>query len=324
MKRMTSIGVIIVAVVVVLAGCSSGGSGGNDAASPDTDKLITIHVGETAGVPSAFLNYGVQEGYFEKEGLDVVVDTGQGGAAAIPSVIGGSSQFAGSNTVSVILAKSEGLPLQMIAPGTFAADSKDDAWSALLVPKDSKIKGPEDLAGKTIAVSTLQNIGDVTIKSSLEQMGIDISGIKFVEIGFPDMLAALANGNVDVVWEIEPFYAQALAAGDRAVLYPYQAQPGLMIGSFVASDSYIAKNPKIVKAFQNGIEATVNEVNDDPDSFRAALVKLAKIPEALTKAIHLPTWKTSIDVKSLQFVEEHMEKYGIITNPVDVSKLVAK
>ena len=71
-------------------------------------------------------------------------------------------------------------------------------------------------------------------------------------------------------------------------------------------------------------DITVNAVNDDPDSFRAALVKLAKIPEALTKAIHLPTWKTSIDVKSLQFVEEHMEKYGIITNPVDVSKLVAK
>lgn len=324
MKRLKSLGAIV-AATLVLSACSAGGTSDDKAASPDIATPITIHVAETAGVPSAFLNYGVQQGFFEKEGLDLVVATGAGGAAAIPGIISGTTEFAGSNIVSVVLAKSKGLPLQIVAPGTFAADTTDNAWSAILVSKDSPIQKPADLAGKTIAVNTLQNIGDVTIKASLEKLGVDVSGIKFIELGFPDMLAALANGNTDAVWEIEPFLTSGQAAGDRAVLWPYvQAQPGLMIGSFAASDDYIAKNPKVIEAFQQGIKATVESVTKDPDAFRAALPGLAKIPEASAKAMHLPTWKTSVDAKSLGFVEEHMYSYGIITTRVSAPDLIAK
>jgi NitT/TauT family transport system substrate-binding protein len=324
MKRLQALGVVLAAALALTA-CSTGGNTDNKAASPNTSKPIAVHVAETAGVPSAFLGYGVQKGFFEKEGLDLTVDTGAGGAAAIPGIISGATQLAGSNTVSVVLAKSKGLPLQIVAPGTFAADNSDNAWSAVLVRKDSPIQGPQDLAGKTIAVNTLQNIGDVTIKSSLEKAGVDVSGNKFIELGFPDMLAALSAGNADAVWEIEPFVTAGRAAGDRPVLWPYeQAKPGLMIGSFVASDDYIAKNPKVIDAFRRGINATVESVTKDPDAFRAALPGLAKIPEASAKAMRLPTWKTSVDLESLKFVEERMRTYGIISNKVDVSALLAK
>lgn len=322
MNRLQSLGAVI-AAALVLSACSTGG-GDTKAEAPDSADPLTINVAETAGIPSAFLAYGVQQGFFEDEGLDLVVDTGAGGAAAIPGVISGTTELAGSNIVSVVLAKSKGLPVQIVAPGTFGSDTIDNAWSAILVSEDSPIQEPADLAGKTIAVNTLQNIGDVTIKSSLEQLGVDVSGIQFIELGFPDMLAALSNKNVDAVWEIEPFLTSGLASGDRAVLWPYvQAQSGLMIGSFVASDDYVAENPKVIEAFQRGINSTVESVTSDPDAFRAALTSLAKIPEASAQAMHLPTWKTSVDLESLKFVEEHMDTYGIISTRVDVSTLLA-
>lgn len=333
MKRINLLGLGFAAAVLLTACSGAGGAGSTGGATdapgqstaPGPTKPITVHVAETAGVPSAFLNYGVDQGFFEKEGLDIVVDTGAGGAAAIPGIIGGTTDLADSNVVSVILAKSKGLPLKIVAPGTFGADIQDHAWSAVLVSKDSPIKSAADLAGKTIAVNTLQNIGDVTIKSALEQQGINIEGIKFVEVGFPNMLAALSNGNVDAVWEIEPFMTSGLSAGDRAVLYPYvQAHPGLMIGSFVATESYIAEHPDVVKAFQRGFEATVNSVMNDPDGFREALPELAKIPEAAAQKMQLPTWKTQVDVSALEFVEEHMQKYGISTNKVDVSAMLSQ
>lgn len=323
MKRFQPLGMIF-AAALVLSACSGGG-GGKNADASNSAEPVTVHIAETAGMPSAFLAYGVQQGFFEKAGLDLVVDTGAGGAAAIPGVISGSIQLAGSNTVSVLLAKSKGLPLKIVAPGTFATETPDKDFSAILVPAGSQIQGPRDLAGMTIAVNTLQNIGEVTIKAALEQSGVDVSGIKFIELGFPDMLAALEAGNADAVWEIEPFVTAGLNSGDRAVLWPYaQARPGMMVGSFVASESYVAQNPKIVEAFRRGINATVDAVTQNPEAFRAALPQLAKIPEAAAKEMVLPIWKTTVDVESLKFVEERMHTYGLISTRVDVSAILLK
>ena len=60
--------------------------------------------------------------------------------------------------------------------------------------KDGPIKSGKDLEGKTIAVNTLKNICEVTIKASLEKEGVDVDKLKFTEVPFPDMLAALENG----------------------------------------------------------------------------------------------------------------------------------
>lgn len=326
MKRLPLLATVFAATLVLSAcsGAGSGsGSGSGDSAAPSADAPVTVNVAETAGIPSAFLSYGVQQGFFSDEGLDLVVDTGAGGAAAIPGVVSGSTQFAGSNVVSVILAKSKGLPLKLIAPGTFATDTVDKDFSAVLVSGESPIQGPDDLAGATIAVNTLENIGDVTIKTALEASGVDVSGISFVELGFPSMLAALDAGQVDAAWIIEPFVTAGLKAGDRAVLWPYvESFPGLMVGSYVASESYVADNPTIVASFQRGVSATAKSIATDPDSFRTALTELASVPEAAAQSLVLPTWKSDVDLDSLTFMEEQMFAYELTSTRVDVSSML--
>ena len=322
MKRLPLLATVF-AATFVLSACSGAGSGSGDSAAPSADAPVTLNVAETAGIPSAFLSYGVQQGFFSDEGLDLVVDTGAGGAAAIPGVVSGSTQFAGSNTVSVLLAKSKGLPLKIIAPGTFATDTADKDFSAVLVSDGSPIQGPDDLAGATIAVNTLENIGDVTIKTALEASGVDVSGISFVELGFPSMLAALDARQVDAAWVIEPFVTAGLNAGDRAVLWPYvESFPGLMVGSYVASESYIADNPAIVASFQRGVSATAESIAADPDSFRTALPKLASVQEAAAQSLVLPIWKTDVDLDSLTFMEKQMFAYKLTSTRVDVSSML--
>ena len=70
-------------------------------------------------MPSAFLQYGVEKGYFKKRKLDVKVQPSQGGATVIPSVVSGDIDIGGSNLVSVLLAQSKGVPVKIVAPGTF-------------------------------------------------------------------------------------------------------------------------------------------------------------------------------------------------------------
>ena len=58
------------------------------------------------------------------------------------------------------------------------------------------MKTPKDLEGKTIAVNTLNNICGVTINATLEEKGVDVSTLKYTEVPFPEMVAALEKGRV--------------------------------------------------------------------------------------------------------------------------------
>src|SRR5215208_3372386 len=199
-------------LTLLLAACGDDDGGGGEAG-----KAATVKVEDTAGVPSAFLEYGVQKGFFKKRKLTVNVKPSQGGATVVPAVVSGNVDIGGSNLVSVLLAQGKGIPLKIVAPGTFVqADRKKD-FSAILVKGSSDIRSPKDLEGKTLAVNTLKNVAEVTAKASLSKKGVDVSKIKLTEVDFPDMNAAIEQGRVDAAFVIEPFVTQGVAAGSRIV-----------------------------------------------------------------------------------------------------------
>lgn len=313
----------VATICLILAGCggsdATGGGQELDPASP-----VSINVAETAGIPSAFLNYGVKQGFFEQQGLDVAVDTSTGGAAAVPGLINGGTQLAGSNNVSALLAASQGLPVNIVAPGSFATETDDEDFSAVLVADNSDIEGPADLEGKTIAVNTLENIGEVTISAALGKLDVDVSTIDFVEIGFPDMIPALERGQIDAAWEIEPFVAISAKSGNRPILRPYvESHPGLMVGSFLATTQYREQNPQVIEAFRAGITATAEAVAKKPEDFRDELPELANVKPEEAEAMVLPEWKADVDVGSLKLIEEQMRSQGLTNEKLDIATVVA-
>ncbi|MGH3750004.1 MAG: ABC transporter substrate-binding protein, partial [Micromonosporaceae bacterium] len=280
----------LAAIALALAGCSSGGATGD--AQLDPKHPTTITVGEVPGIPAAFLAYGQKQGLFAEHGLKLNVKTAAGGAAIIPALVSGSYDIGGSNAASVLIAASKRVPVKMVAPGTFATKTADKDFSAVLARPGSGIASPKDLEGKTIAVNTLQNIGDLTIKAALEKRGVDGDSVEFTEIGFPDMLPALESGRVDAVWEIEPFVTLGRASGAKPVLWPYvETKPGMQIGSYVAGKQLLEERPEVAKAFGRGVADTARAITDDPDAFRKALPSLAKVKPELADKIVLPAWQ---------------------------------
>lgn len=315
-------------VVTLLGACGSSGAAPGEGASSGSGlssaSPTQVRVAETAGIPSSFLDYGKSKGFFSKRGLDLKIDSSVGGAAVVPALISGSIQIGGSNTTSVLLASSKGLPLVVIAGGTYATETPEKDFSAVLAGPSSGIKSASDLAGKTIAVNTLRNIGDITIKASLEKQGVDVKGIKFVEAGFPDMLSLLAKGDVDAAWEIEPFVTIGQSQGFQPVLWPYVgAQPGLMAGSFITSKKYLAEHADVVKAFRDGVIETAKSIETDPLAFRTAIPQLTKTSPAIAQKMVLPEWKGTVDVDSLKWMAGEMKKYGLVDKDIDVQAIVA-
>jgi NitT/TauT family transport system substrate-binding protein len=310
---------LVAAMLVVLAGC--GGDDGTEGtpAGKGTERTA-VTVQDVAGIPSEFLAAGVKQGFFEKRALDVTVKTAAGGAAIIPAVVSGDVQIGGSNVVSVLIAATKGLPIQMVAAGTFGPQTKEDDWSAVLV-KEGSIRSPKDLEGKTMAVNTLQNVATETATAALENVGVDASKVKFTEVDFPDMLGALGAGRVDSVFEIEPFVTAGLGRGFRRVLSPYyETKPDLQIGSYVMSKQYLEGHPKVAEAFRAGVDDTAAWVREHPDEFRRVLaaggVKGAQ-------DLKLPNWKGAIDRASLETHMKLMRAQGLIEKAPSLDDVVA-
>jgi NitT/TauT family transport system substrate-binding protein len=316
-------GAVALAVFALVAGAcapSQESSGGNESAAPEQPTSAesapagptTVRVGDILGIPAAYLQYAVQEGYMEEQGLDVEVVPNPGGAANIPGIESGDFDIAGSNVVSVLLARGQGLDVKMISAGTFASEDPAEDFSQVLVAEDSPIREPADLNGTAVAVNTLSNIAEVTIRASLENAGADHADIEFVEMGFPEMIPALQGGEVDAIHVIEPFLSIGLGEGLRPIIAPYAGtQPGMAIGSYFSSEAFIAENPEVVDNFIAGVTAAGDAIAEDPEGFRDALVDLADLEPAVADTVKLPDWGGPIDTASVEMIGDLMVRYEL-------------
>lgn len=298
--------------LAMLAGCSS---------TPERGDLTKVTVGVMPIVDTSPIWLGVEEGFFEEQGLDVTLEIAQGGAAIVPSVVSGNYEFGFSNMVSLFVASEKGLPLTMLTPGsTTSGDTARDYGGVLTVADDIEV--PADLAGKTVAVNTLQNIGDATISEIVERDGGDAGAIKFVEMGFPDMPAALSGGQVDAIWVMEPFLSIALGQGARAVTYNYaEVDPALPISAYFTTKQYAQSEPEIVERFVAGMTKSLDYAAAHPDKLREIMAAYTEIDPALREQLVLPAFPSQFNDDAIQALADLALKHGLLTGPLDILEI---
>jgi NitT/TauT family transport system substrate-binding protein len=302
--------------VTACGGGSSAPSGGSNGGP------TTLNVQETAGVPSAFVAFGIQKGFFDKQKLKIKLQSSQGGATTVPALVSGKIQVAGSNVVSLLIAASKGLPVEAIAPGTSAHGAGQKDFGALMVGKSSQIRDVKQLAGKTVAVNTLNNIAEVVVRASLQKAGVDPKDVKLQEVDFPDMAAALSKGDVDAAFLIEPFVTIARQAGDRIVDYSYvTTEPNLQVGAYAVSRKFAEQDPDAVKRYRAAVGETATYLMDHQSEFRTFLAKQAKTPAKLARTMELPTFTTKLNTASLQKTAALVQQFGLVKGAVKVDDL---
>jgi ABC-type nitrate/sulfonate/bicarbonate transport system substrate-binding protein len=320
MSTRARIGAALTVATLLAAGC-----GGDDGApaEPSEEALTRVSVADTVGAPLYFLSYGEQQGHFADAGLELEVTSSAGGATVIPQVVGGTLDVAGSNVVSVLVGVAEGLPLRMVAGGTSTSEDAEQDFSGLVVAADSPVTGIADLAGQRVAVNGLGNINAIVLGSMLEEAGLPFDDVQFVEVPFADMAAAVQGGDVAAAVLIEPFLTIAEHQGLRLVGRPYSdLRPGLQIGTYVMTEEFVAGNPSVVAAFQEGVQATAEAIRADPDAFRAALPSLGDVSPELADQVRITTWRGTSDRESLELVQDLMVRYRLLAQPVDLDEVI--
>jgi NitT/TauT family transport system substrate-binding protein len=317
MRRLTT---AVVVLALGVAGCGSGGSGSSGANSGTVDK---VKVGVIAIADVAPIYLGKSKGFFSQRRIDLTMVPGSGGAASIPGVVSGQFQFAFGNVTSLLIARDQNLPLKALASGDASTGVTGKDFSAVVVPARSPISSAKDLAGNTVAVNNLKNIGDTTVKASVRKAGGDPTKVRFVEMPVPDMPAALAAGRVDAAWVVEPFVTIARDQGNRPVAWNMvDAVPKLTAALYFTSEKMIQQNPDLVRRFTEAINESLAYAQAHQDEARQIVNTYAKIPADVLPRITLPAWPTEINRDSIQQLAALVQQDGLISKPADLSRLL--
>ncbi|SRR5699024_5441103 len=303
------------AIVGVTAACGSGGGSGDVSL-----RLDFVHTGK-----DAIWTYGVEQGFFSDEGIDLDILDGKGSGTTAQTVSNGSDDFGIMDSGTAITVAAEGLPIRGVA-SVF-----DQSPVTILSPADAALTTPEDLEGKSVAVTS----GDgpsILLPALLDANGVDESSLNLVNMQPQAKLTSLLSGDVDAVSTISLVEVALEQQGMDIHSMPYRdfgvETPGYYLAT---STSYLEKNRDRVEGFvratQKSIEATLADPDAAIDSFMDKYSDYDREQAEAELAVMLPLimgpgaedhptgW---IDMDLAESTTEVLEEFGDVKDPEPV------
>ncbi|PRY33725.1 ABC transporter substrate-binding protein [Umezawaea tangerina] len=327
--RMIVGGLSVLAMLTSVAGC--GLLGGKEADAPATSAAAdgkvekpSINLGVLNVLDVASVHVALKKGYFKDEGLDVKLTVLDTGAASIPALVKGDLDFSFGNWVSFFSAEAKDA-LKDVGGFKLVSDgyqAKPEMF-LLLGKKDGPVKGPKDLAGKTIGINAKRNIAELTAKATLEANNVDPNGVTFKEMKFGDMQAAVDNGSVDAAFMVEPFITSAQRSAGQVTVMDAASGPtdNIPIAGYTTSGKFAKENPKTVAAFQRAMAKGQKDAADR-SIVEPLLQDYAKVDKETASLVHFGEYPTSLDATRLQRVATLMKTYGLLDKELDVKPLI--
>lgn len=320
--RIRDLGVLAccAALSVSAAACSSSASSSGSSGSGLEKTHLTV--GALAVADDAPLYLAIKDGYFRQEGLTVTPVAVAASTEAIPDMLRGSVDIiAGANYVSFFEAQSKGVvSFKVLADATHC---QADSFDVMALP-GSGITGPAGLAGKTVAVNLTGNVQTLTLDSVLTANGLKAASVHYVEVPFPDMVAALKAHRVDAISAIEPYITASEEQDGAASVMSQCTGPtsGFPLSGYFATSAWAAKYPNTAKAFQKAIDKAQALADSDPQAVRAILPTYTAITAKTADVLNLNSYPTSVSLAPLKQVETLMQSQGMLSNPLNVTSVM--
>ena len=309
--------VALTATLLAAAACSS--------QDDRSDKAVgtKVSVGVIPIIDVAPIYLGRQKGFFSSRGIDLTMVPEQGGAPIVKGVLAGKYQFGFSNVTSLMAAKTEGAPLKAVANGVASTGRPGRDFSAIVVADGSPIRSAKDLTGKRVAVNTLKNLGDTTVRQSVRLAKGNPSTIQFQAMPFSDMPGALLTQQIDAAWVVEPQLSQVLTQGGQIIASNYvDTAPDLTVAMYFTGTAEIDKDPELVKHFAEAVNESLRYAAGHPEEVRATVGTYTKINDVVRTAMILPSWPNAINRPSLERLAALGRQDGIFTKPPALDDLL--
>src|SRR5699024_6982767 len=213
-----------------------------------------------------------------------------------------------------------GLPVVLISGNDVA---KDD--HGIFVAEDSDIEDFADIEGKSFAVNNLQNIGTVSVYAQLEELGLSPDSVDPVDMPNPYTATVVANGNVDAIWQVEPFQTISKQSGLKRIGDMFAGPAADMpVGGWVTTREFAEQNPEVIAAFRQALSQSSAELQGNHELHLELVPQYTEIDDAVAEELTLPHYDTELNIDALQYGADLMEEYGITSGPLDVAALVVE
>lgn len=306
---------IFFALLFVLTNCGTGqdSEGGGEAQSLSVAVLPLDS--------SAHVAYARELGLFEKNNLNLKLQKLASGAAIVSAVTSGEADVGYSNVVSIATAYDKGLPLTVVAPAGLYSSAEPQ--TALIVARDSQIQSGEDLNGKTFGVNGINNITQVGAMGWIDQHGGDSSTVKFVELGFSNMVEAVAQGRIDAGFVPEPFVAQARENDEVRILAGgYDGiDDDFLTTAWFSTRTWTDENPEKARKFAQIMQEAARWGNEHPEKALPILADYTGISPEVLDSMNRAELAEASDPTMAQPPIDVAVKYGIVEKPLDANKL---
>jgi NitT/TauT family transport system substrate-binding protein len=276
----------------------------------------------------------LEKGYFREAGLDVEGVKFAGAQQVMEAMLAGRCDGSANGTGSANLAIGE-----LASPGLlkiFASNPSNakDVLDEFLVATASPVHSIAELKGKRVGSGP--GIQNVTLaKTVLERAGA--SGATVVELPIAAHVGALAAGQIDAVYTLEPTGTVGRLAGSTRVL-----EAGVIAryvlgdpmapwfgGSASLTSNFIAHNPAETKSFIAAYARGIELVRKSPAEARQYLKGYTAIDGSLTEEVPLAAYKlstefTAYDVQMFQKFFDLFADKGIFKSRVLVEPMLYK
>jgi NitT/TauT family transport system substrate-binding protein len=295
-----------------------------------------VKQGVVGVVSDAGILLGIARGYFQEAGITIEGTRINSASEAIQFLATGQLDVLGGGAgVGLYNAFAQGSRLRVVADQG-SAISERFGLNPFLVRRDlydnGQLRDYSQLRGRRVAMSGLTTTNRVDINKILERGGLTEADVDLTAMGFPDMIPALANGNVDFAIANEPSATAgvergtAVRVGTTADVYPNHQVAMMMYSEQFATQ----RRP----AAQRYMVAYVRGLRDYNEAFvgnrdRAEVIRILGETTGITDpavydAIVLPglnpdgyAFKESIAEDQSWFL-----RLGLQKEPVDIDQLV--
>lgn len=276
----------------------------------------------------------IEKGYFKEAGLDVEPLRFAAAQQVMEAVLSDRADGTANGTGSANIAIGE-----IAQPGTFKIfcsnpSNAKNVLDQVLVPKDSPAKTIADLKGKRVASGP--GIQNVTLAKTVFERG-GATGVTVVELPIGQHVAALAAGQVDGCYTLEPTgtigrmngTTRMLEAGVIAKYILGDPMAPWFGGSASLSSSFIKKNPEVAKKFIAAYGKGVQYVRTQGVEARQYLKGYTAIEGALTGEVPLAAYTmynefTPADVAHFQKFFDLFAEKGIFSSRLMVESMLYK
>ncbi len=266
-----------------------------------------------------------EKGYFKEAGLEVNPVAMVGGAAIQPALASGALNIGWTNVVSMFQGHQEGFDYRYIASGALAKRGTNEVFG-VQVALDSPIQSAKDLAGKTIATNTIGNITQAIGQHWIDRNGGDSSKLKWVEVPFPNMEAAVVQKHIDAFVAVEPFVTVPSLVNKKTRVLARPAgsiAPRFLIASFFSSDAWIQKNLDTVKAFVAALHRGIDAHNADLDGAKAIIAKSTGLSPEVLKVMTLTAFEKRLLESDLEPIMDLALRYKLINKKFPPRDVIA-